>query len=326
MPLTSEEITYFNNGINAVLKKETSRNTAKSYVQESSSSEELIAHLNNFIKKDFIAAASSKGILTPASLISKSNSDLAKVQTFVGYSPPLTTDKTPAAEQPGTNILESVNLLSTDIGNINTQNNVRDAKLKNHDDSINSMSQDIKKMHSKNTDIDAKLSSQDNSINNIKNSMSSISIDIEGLRTQDKITDSELKELNKNINNVYKILDISNKADAAEIDSINTKADIALNALGTASYTIAGTPKVITSCKRINKVYELGDVIAQGSTSTLGIMKAFLDCADWATKRTIDHYFTTTEDASRCGPLIPSESVFSRCIGALDISIEEIME
>ncbi|MCT4634844.1 MAG: hypothetical protein N4A31_01170 [Rickettsiales bacterium] len=299
MPLTSEEITYFNNGINAVLKKETSKNTARSYIQESSSSEEVLAKLEKLIKKDFIATASSKGIPTPGSLISKSSSDLAKIQTFVGYTPPPTTGKsTTSVDQPGTNMLESVNLLSDNIADIHAKDGARDAKLKSHDDSISSMGND----------------------------MNSMSQDIEDLKATDKITESELKELDKNIKNVYKILQISNKAEAAEINDIDTKANTALNTLGTSSYTISGEPKVIISCKRINKVYELGDVIAQGATSTLGIMKAFLDCATWENKKTIDHYFTTTGDTSGCGPLLPSELVFSECIGALGIAIDEIMD
>lgn len=300
MPLTREEITYFNNGINAVLKKETSINTARSYIKEDLSSEVVLAKLDNFLKKDFIATVSSKGIPTPGSLIPKSNSDLAKIQAFVGFTPPPpTTEKAPGSiEQPGSNMLESVNLLSDSIADINAKDNTRDAKLENHDKSMIAM----------------------------KNSMTSMSTDIEDLRATDKITGSELKQLEKNINKVYKILKISNNAEAAEINEINTKTNTALNTLGTSSYTISAEPKVVISCKRINKVYELGDVIAQGATSALGIIKAFLDCSNWADKKTIDHYFTTTKDTSGCSPLIPSEIVFSICIGALGISIDKIMD
>jgi hypothetical protein len=261
MPLTNEEYNYFTKGIATFRSLEVKTESLEA-LQYPRSSEAVIKDLNDAVNGDFIAIISAKGIQTPASLISQSNSDIAKIQTFVGYTPPPTDTPSPSNEQPGENMLESVNMISSRIDDIVAKDEVSDAKLKEHDESIN---------------------------------------------------------------NIYDILHISNTAEAVEIHTINAKDNTAHNTLGTPTYKITGEPKIVTSCKRINGVYELGNVIAQGNPSILGIFKAFFNCSAWNNQKTIDHYFTTTGDITGCSPLLPSESVFSECIGALGISIDNIL-
>ena len=113
MPLTSEESQYFKDGIDALLKKAQSKNTARSYVQDNLSSKEVLDKLTAFIKKDFVAAASAAGLQTPSSLIAMSDSDLAKVQAFVGYTPPSSSHPSEAAP----NLLETLTSIN---GNVET--------------------------------------------------------------------------------------------------------------------------------------------------------------------------------------------------------------
>lgn len=158
----------------------------------------------------------------------------------------------------------------------------------------------------------------------VANNKKNINEAVEDLSEDINIINSKIKSHDNSINNLHDILHISNTAEAVEIDSINAKADTALNTLGTSTYKITGEPKIVTSCKRINKVYELGKIIAKGDPSIIGILKAFFDCSNWTNNKTIDHYFTITGDTSGCSPLLPNELVFSECIGALGISIDSI--
>lgn len=135
MPLTSEENQYFKDGIDALLKKAQSKNTARSYVQDNLSPKEVLDKLTTLMKKDFIAAASAIGLQTPSSLVAMSNSDLAKVQAFVGYTPPSPYNPSdPSLEQP--NIADTIKTLYNNFDYICAEKEKICKKLENQNQSI----------------------------------------------------------------------------------------------------------------------------------------------------------------------------------------------
>lgn len=87
MALTQEEIEYFNNGINALCKKATTKAKAKTYINPELSSKEVLDKLSEYLTKDFVSSTSALGINIPSSVLVQSKSDIAQIQVTVGMVP-----------------------------------------------------------------------------------------------------------------------------------------------------------------------------------------------------------------------------------------------
>lgn len=87
MALTQEEIDYFNAGIDALCKKDTTRAKARTLIDRNKSPKEVLDKLNIYLQKDFVPSSSALGIKAPDSILTISNSEIAKIQVTVGMVP-----------------------------------------------------------------------------------------------------------------------------------------------------------------------------------------------------------------------------------------------
>ena len=297
MAISEDELIYLKDAIPKVFLNAMQRAEAFSYLEEDLEFEALILELDEILEASFISAASFIGVNTPKKAMDMANNDISRTQAFIGFD----ANKPPSPE--------FVNLAKyTDITHKIATTNTEDIittnkKVKEHSNHLNEIDQTLGSSSLKKFTP----STVTDSIVGIDKQVETNTADIAALKKQTDINTADIAILKKQIALIFDKLNIHEE-------------------LTTSSYKMIGNPKTITSCsydQRTN-LYSLEKVVAKGDTTSLGMQKANLDCIDWSNLME-NHYFTTTENRDDCSSLIPKHLVYTTCMGALGISIIELL-
>jgi hypothetical protein len=305
MSLTTEQQQYFPTAIKAVFKKLGQRNEALSYVNNNANYVDILSKLNKLSKGDFASQASAKGMQTPQSIMDESNSDSARVQEFVGYQAPVYQDIENAPQEIDQTVAVAVKELQDEVGDYNgldvfTPQTVVGG-LNQHRAYIGDAS-----------GLD--VFTPQTVVGGLRQHREQIG-DITVLNNFEiKTISGGLKQLSEDVVHISSVAGIDLTLETQE----------ALGAFGSTDYRSTGTPKTITSCTLLSyspREYTLGEVVATGDKTALGMLKAMLDCTTWANEK-IDHYFTSDGTTAGCSAyLIPADHVYTECVGALELNI-----
>jgi len=305
MSLTDEQHKYFLAAIDAVFDDIASLNEALSNVDVNGNYLTILRELDRISEGDFAIKASTQGIQTPQIIMDNSNSDSARVQEFVGYKAPVYQDIENAPQEIDQTVAAAVKEIQEEIGDYNgldvfTPQTVVGG-LRQHRDYIGDAS-----------GLD--VFSPQTIVGGLREHRDQIGDITVFNNFETKTIAGGLKQLSEDVVQLSSVTGVD----------LTLEAQAALGAFGNTDYEVTGTPKTITSCTLLSyspREYTLGEVVATGDKTALGMLKAMLDCTTWANEK-IDHYFTSDGTTAGCSAyLIPADHVYTECVGALELNI-----
>jgi len=299
--ISDQEKQYFNAGINAVCKDIDIRIRAANCLNKDSLADVLSCV--NFWKNAFVASASAAGVVTPNSVALLSSVDITAMQVYTGYMPDASN---------GVSLANNVTALKDQAGNT-TITGFQTNTL---------------------TDAVMQLQGEVTALAGVSGNTSIIGFVIDAVTAATMQMQSEILTLSAVTETNTTVLQDRATATESDVTALQTRLGAAetniesLQASSAATAAVIGTPQfygtplTVTSCFFNNdNVMVLGNVIAQGSKSVLGVLKAQSDCDVWVKNiDNADWWYTQTGNVADC-QMPPLELVWEFCVGATNVSL-----